>query len=234
MLLAARQGVRAANLVVAQRQEEFEALSKLGYQCALIRNTQRTVPDADVQLHEGKPVVLWAASIKDWKGPLKFIELARKCGDLDAEFVMIGHVQEKKYHEILKQAVAEIPNFRYDGAIPLARVGEYFRMAHLFISTSISEGYPTTFIQAWQRGVPVISLHNVNPEKLLTEKGFGVLAGSLEEMEFAVRDLLSHPDRRREIGGKARAFAEEEYELTHTLDRLEKVLSQRDVRIPAR
>jgi len=80
---AGRQGRESG---CAQRQEEFEALSKLGYQCALIRNTQRSVPDADVQSHEGKAGGAVAASIKDWKEPLNFIELARKCGDLDADF----------------------------------------------------------------------------------------------------------------------------------------------------
>jgi glycosyltransferase involved in cell wall biosynthesis len=230
----ARQGARAADLVIAQRQEQFDALKRAGYHCVLIRNTQLSVPDADVQSHTGTATVLWAASIKDWKEPRKFIELARRCGDLDAQFVMIGHVQEEKYHAILISAVAELANFRYDGPIPLARVGEYFKKAHLFISTSISEGYPTTFIQAWQRGVPVVSLHNVNPEKLLTEKGFGVLAASLDEMEKAVRELLADPDRRRDIGGKARAFAQEECELTHTVDKLEKILSERGVRLPAR
>jgi glycosyltransferase involved in cell wall biosynthesis len=233
-LRSSQQGARAADLVIAQRQEQFDALRKSGYDCVLIRNAQHSVPDADVQQHTETPIVFWAASIKDWKGPLDFIELARRCGDLDAQFLMIGPVLEKKYHDILRTAVAEIPQFRYDGPIPLAQVGEYFKKAHLFISTSISEGYPTTFIQAWQRGVPVISLHNVNPEKLLTEKGFGVLAGSLGEMESAVRDLLANPDRRRDIGRKARAFAQEEYELTRIVDKLEKYLHERGVRLPSR
>jgi glycosyltransferase involved in cell wall biosynthesis len=229
----ARQGARAADLVIAQRQEQFDALRSVGYNCVLIRNSQRSVPDSDVQPHTGTPIVLWAGSIKAWKGPEKFVELARHCRDLDAQFLMIGKIQEPRYPELLNNAIAELPNFRWGGFIPLERVGEYFRIAHLFVSTSLSEGYPTTFIQAWQRGVPVVSMHNVNPERLLTEGGLGVLAGSLDEMESVVRELVANPARRKEIGAKARAFAEAEYELTRTVDKLEGLLRERGVRLPA-
>lgn len=230
----AQQGARTADIVIAQRQEIYDCLRSAGYDCVLIRNTQQSVPESDVQKHTGQPIVLWAGSIKDWKQPMQFIELARRCGDLDAVFLMIGRVLEAKYHAILESAVKEIPNFRYGGQIPLAEVGDYYKQAHLFVSTSLSEGYPTTFVQAWQRGVPVVSMNKVNPEKLLTEAGLGYLADSLEEMESALRDLLNNPDRRREIGHKARGFAQEEYELTRTVDKLEQLFAQKGVRLPAR
>jgi glycosyltransferase involved in cell wall biosynthesis len=227
----AEKGVRQAEIVVAQRQEQVEALKALGYSPVLIRNTQKFTDEPLAQPDRTTPVILWAASVKKWKGPLDFIDLARRCRDLPAQFLMIGEVQEEPFHAILKAAVSELPNFRYDGLIPLDRVGEYFRRAYLFISTSISEGYPTTFIKAWQQGVPVISLHNVNPEHLITEKGFGVLAGSLDEMEAAVRRLIRAPEQRDRMGAEAYTFARREYNLTTTVDKLEGLLRDRGVSV---
>lgn len=228
----ARRGRKGAQLVLAQQREQQRDLARLGIRAEILRNSHPPVPENDVQHHEGAPVVLWADSIKLIKRPEVFIELARRCQDLSAEFLMIGRVEHDHYQEQLSAAARTLSNFRYGGLVLPAKVGEVFRRAHLHVKTSLPiEGFPNTFIEAWLHGVPVVS-YETDPEGFLNEQHLGVCAASVDEMERTIRDLLDHPGRRREIGARARAFAAHEFDLKNNVDRFERLLAARGVRLP--
>jgi glycosyltransferase involved in cell wall biosynthesis len=229
MFADAAEGVRKADFRFVQRKDQIEVFRKAGMECRLFRNVLASVAEADVQRHEGRPTVLWAASLKQWKRPEKFIELARRCRDTDAKFVMIGEIQEEKYRPIVQRAVEELPNFQYDGKIPATSVGQYFTRAHLMVNTSIDfEGFSNTFLQAWGRAVPVATLE-VNPEHLLTEGGLGFCNSDFEALVGGVKSLLDNPVQRREIGRKAREFTIREFDLKPNVDKLEALLRERGI-----
>ena len=228
---AAKRAVRKASAVFVQRPDQLEEFLARGLKAKLIRNVQPSVPESAVQRHEGKPVILWAGSLKSSKRPESFIELARRCRDLAADFVMIGGIQEPQYEEIMACALRELPNLRWDGLIPFSRVREYYAQAHVFVSTSRQESYPNTFIHAWLHGVPVLSL-DVDPEELLSKQGFGVLARTMGELEQAARELIADPDRRRRIGNLGRTYARQEHDLTSTVDKIEQILGEKGVELP--
>jgi glycosyltransferase involved in cell wall biosynthesis len=227
----ARQGRQRAQLVLAQQRDQQRDLARLGIHAEILRNSHAPVPEKEVQRHEGKPLILWADSIKLIKRPEVFLELARRCRDLPAEFLMIGRVDHESYSSRINTAVRDLPNFRYGGFVPLTEAEQVFRRAHLHVKTSLPlEGFPNTFVQAWLYGVPVVALEN-DPEGLLNEQHLGVRASNVNELEQAVRDLVNHPEKRREIGDRARSFAVCEFDLQHNVDRLEQLLSARGVRI---
>lgn len=228
-LWMARKGVLAADLVIAQHEGQRRDLEQQGIKSVVLHNPQIIASESEMQTHHGRATVLWVGGIKSWKRPSLFIELARHCRDLDADFVMIGSIQEPPYRRILESAIKELPHFRYDGVVPHERVGDYFRKAHVLVSTSQAEGYPNTFIHAMMRGVPIVSL-DVNPEGLLTEKGFGRLVADSNSLETAVRELVGDPQKRREIGARAREYAAREFDLKHVVDRLEELLEKRKIK----
>jgi len=232
-LLLARRGSRVADLVLVPKLEKQEQLRRLGIKSHILGNALPSLPESVVQTHEGRPLVLWAASVKQWKQPEKFIELASRCRDLDADFVMIGAIQEEAYREMVAAAVRELPNFRYEGLVPITEVRAYFRKSHLFLNTSVSEGFGTSMIHAWQHGVPVVTL-GVNPDRLITDRQLGVVANDMDALVGAVRELLHHPEKRREIGASARAYAQQAHDLSAIVDRLENYLSERGVTLPPR
>ena len=61
--------------------------------------------------------------------------------------------------------------------------------AKLFINTSDLEGFPTTYLQAWQRGVPVLSF--VNPDDLINPNRLGKVVKDLDEMSAALQDFAA-------------------------------------------
>ena len=105
--------------------------------------------------------VLWAASIRerDYKRPELFLDLARRLPQ--RRFVMIGgaggEAGNHAYFDRIRDEAAALPNVEFTGFLPLARVEPYFDRARVLVNTSVHEGMPNTFLQAWARGVPTVA-----------------------------------------------------------------------------
>ncbi len=68
---------------------------------------------------------------------------------------------------------------------------------------------PNVFLEAWARGVPVISLE-YDPDEQIETRGLGVVAGgSQERLTEAVRSLWRDGDRRTELGRAGREYVRE-------------------------
>ncbi|MDH4070312.1 MAG: glycosyltransferase family 4 protein [Ignavibacteria bacterium] len=151
-------------------------------------------PPPDGVSHRKGPV-LWVGSIRAVKDPRKFIELARR---LPSErFVMIGGPmlgkgeEPEEFYEQIAAEAAKVPNLEFKGFLPMEEADSYFNQASLFVNTSVVEGFPNTFLQAWSRGVPVITF--VNPDNLIPAHGLGVVAQSLDEMVDVVARAAGNP-----------------------------------------
>lgn len=205
-------GIRRANCIVTQTTDQAALLERNYHRKAdaIIPNFH-PLPDEAID-KSGGPIVAWVAGIKPWKRPEAFVELAHTLRDLDGvRFVMIGAdatgAGEQSWGQALQQRIAATPNLEYLGARSQAQVNELLARSHVFVNTSRSEGFPNTFIQAWMREVPVVSLH-VDPEQLLEKQHIGVFCGDSESrMAEAVRRLILDASLRLRYASKAREYA---------------------------
>jgi glycosyltransferase involved in cell wall biosynthesis len=113
------------------------------------------------------------------------------------------------YYEDVRAAAARLPNVNMQGAVRYADSGMLFDRAKIFLNTSSIEGFPNTFLQAWIRGVPVVSFFD--PDSLVQRLQLGHIANSVDEMREAIRSLLEDDADRQLIGRRAREFATREY-----------------------
>jgi glycosyltransferase involved in cell wall biosynthesis len=106
-------------------------------------------------------------------------------------------------------AAARLPNVTLLGFVPYTEVGALFDRARLFLNTSTVEGFPNTFLQAWVRGVPVVSFFD--PDRLVRQQRLGVAVDSLDEMRAALDRLLREEGEREALGIQARHFTQAQF-----------------------
>jgi len=203
----AEYGIRNCAIIIGQTKDQNRLLKKhYSRKCdAIIPNFH---PYAACEVRKEDPVkILWVANFKNLKHPEIFVQVAKRLEELNnVRFYMIGRGYRKKYQAQIENEIANIRNLVYLGEKALEEVNKLFCQAHIFINTSDFEGFPNTFIQAWMRRVPVVSL-NVDPDNILKNYGTGFHSGSFEQLIKDTERLIEDKDLRETMGEKARQYA---------------------------
>ncbi|MBU1919337.1 glycosyltransferase family 4 protein [bacterium] len=229
----AAQGRRKADIVLQQYAGQTKGIRSGRSQLAVMHNSHPPVPSSEIQIHDGRPQILWVATLKRGKRPELFWKLAERCSDLDVKFIMAGRTQRPYQDAQIKQLESTIANFTWVGQLSREEAARQYSAAHLFVCTSMSEGFSNTFIEAWMHGVPVLST-GVDPGGYLREQGLGFCVDSLDQLEAAVRDLIKNQEKRKAIGEKARMVANNDFNLGKNADIFESIVTERGVRMPER
>jgi glycosyltransferase involved in cell wall biosynthesis len=152
-------GIRRADYIVGQTSYQDDLLYRnYKRRCNLVIPNYHPKPPEKI---EKKPPIkiVWIANFKEQKRPELFIRLAKEFSlKMDLRFIMIGRgSKNSQFGKILKD-VAEVNNLEYRGELPIDEVNQILSMSHIFVNTSRFEGFPNTYIQAWMRKVPVVTL----------------------------------------------------------------------------
>jgi glycosyltransferase involved in cell wall biosynthesis len=204
----AKQGVRKANVIVAQTKDQARMLHQNFGRSPdrLIRNFHPVPPT--VEKRNDILTVVWIANFKLLKKPELFLEIAAGLQDLSrVECLMVGkHYSSPFLQDHFDQTLKHRTNVRFLGALPQEGVNELLDRSHLLVNTSEWEGFPNTFIQAWMRSVPVLTL-GVNPDGLLNSSYLGRACKSTDEVIKCIRDLVSNPIMLDMMGKQSRRYA---------------------------
>jgi glycosyltransferase involved in cell wall biosynthesis len=78
----------------------------------------------------------------------------------------------------------------------------------MLLSTSDEEGFPSTFLEAWASGTPVVSL-KIDPDGLIERAGLGTVPGTIENAIADINAFMDAPQRREEIAVRAQKYIAE-------------------------
>ena len=109
----------------------------------------------------------------------------------------------------VKRAASAKSNVSFHGRLSYWDANELYGRARVLVNTSDVEGFPNSYLQAWVRGVPVVTL--IDPDGVIEREGLGVAASSVEEIPAAIRHLLSNASAWRAAGDRCRAFMAREH-----------------------
>jgi glycosyltransferase involved in cell wall biosynthesis len=130
-----------------------------------------------------------------------------------ARLVIVGHEENKHYAAELKAQVKQHglgERVQFVGEMSQADLAVWMRRAYLFVLPSTSEGLGRVVVEAMAAHSPVIG-SDVGGIPDMVENGItGFLVPPGDEAALAVQLgwMLEHPDKTREMGGYAHAFAE--------------------------
>lgn len=177
-------------------------------------------PASDFRHAHTRQRVLWVNNLKPWKRPEIFIKLSREFPEY--EFVMIGRMAEGRFGRYIRTLLSNAPgNFRYLGAQPIVEVNKWICQSDLLLYTSLPvEGFANSFLQAWLRGTPTVSL-TFALDGIPERENIGRCARSYDELIGHVSELMSDHELRNEMGRRAMIYATSQHSVANMISAYE-------------
>jgi glycosyltransferase involved in cell wall biosynthesis len=194
-----------SSLIISQTQHQKEMMKKHFQKDSEIIENGHPVPNGPFEKDSPKKVV-WVANIKPIKQPEKFIQLARELGDRGFDFVMIGRSGKGDYQSALLKEMKRIKDLSYLGELPLEETNDQISRSSILVNTSSSEGFSNTYIQAWLRETPVVTL-NADPDGMIERFELGRKSGNITKLIEDVRELLTKEELLTKIRMNSREYA---------------------------
>ena len=164
--------------------------------------------------------ILWVGAFDAKKCPQDLYEIARRLPQY--RFAVISKPVTERY-SVLEKKISTLPNVTYFGMIPFQHTQHFFNRAKLLLCTSVIEGFPNTFLQAWYAGIPVFSL-TFSCDGILTKNHAGIVSGSIEQLEKDLTKVLNNPQQLHELGENGRQYLYEHHWADKILSQYEMIL----------
>jgi glycosyltransferase involved in cell wall biosynthesis len=200
-------GLKRASAIVVQSKNQKKLLNDNFDLDGKIINSFLNAPAKPLEGHK-REYFLWVSTIRGLKRPMHFIELARNLPN--EKFVMIGGPAnfERGLFKKIRSRSYKLSNLKFLGFQPFETTERYFDGCKAFINTSSVEGFPNTFLQAWQQGIPVISY--VDPDNIIKKNHLGKVVRTENELKNAVHSFdewfVGNSDHIREYFEKNHSF----------------------------
>lgn len=203
-------GIKHANLIFAQTQRQADDCQSVYGKTAKVVLNGHPIPKFSAKKN-GLVNVLWIANWKDIKQPEIFVRLVQTfTKSFNVNFAMIGRVD--RYNDLANEAIAA--GIYVMGELPNEKVNKLLEQSHLLVNTSRYEGFSNTFIQAWLRCLPVLSL-NVDPDGVINRYGLGFCSGNFDRLTEDFRLLIKDQALREKMGIDAREYAIKNHSLAN-------------------
>ncbi len=214
-------GLHHADQVLVQHSEQQEMLLKNEHLKTEIFRTVYPIPPAMSSISQ-RQYIFYQARLVEWKKPDLFLRLAELFPQ--ENFLLIGNPRSAYGQQIVEKAKL-LPNVHYFSFVPFDEIEKYFREAKIFVSTSVHEGFPNTFVQSCREGVPIASL-SVNPEGFITREQCGFYAdGEFEKLVFSVKHLLDNEKDYERMSQNAFRYAQKNHNITKGIEHFRKFLA---------
>lgn len=213
-------GLKRADIVIALAEYMKNALyQNYGVKSVVIKSGH-PVPNGPFK-KDDPPTILWIARPNDVKRPELFLKIVRELKGINAHFILIAPGEEMK--EEFKKLAREYKNFTHIYYVLPGKDIHYYERASLLVNTSIQEGYPNSYIQAWLHETPVIAL-DVDPDCDICKYGLGFHAkGNFNDLIDRIKELIENPDRLKEIGERCRKYAMKNHDIKKTAEQYYKL-----------
>lgn len=170
--------------------------------------------------------VLWVGNIRSLKRPDRILELAARLPQFSFHMVGGPLPGEEALYEEVRESAAALPNLSFHGRLSYRDANAMYGRARLLVNTSDVEGFPNSYLQAWIRGVPVVTL--IDPDSVIRREGLGVTADSPEQVSGIIGSLLQSRSDWQAASDRCRRFMAREFGedriLSSYLDTFEEVL----------
>lgn len=222
-------GLRSASIVFSQTMKQHEMLLEAFSQDSEVIPLPCTwaIPDKDYVPKKfpspGTAHILWVGRIIEIKRLEWFIDAAEQCPNFHFDVVGTPNV-DSEYFSNLRSRMANMDNLTMHGRVSDAALVDLYNSASLLCCTSEIEGFPTTFLEAWNYGIPVVT--TFDPDNIIQQNGIGCVIETKEQLVETIKDLLSAPERWNQLSCDSRKFFCKNYTSRALMPRFEEIFSR--------
>jgi glycosyltransferase involved in cell wall biosynthesis len=202
-------GLRRAAAILAQSVRQQELLHGNYGVGSSVASSLVDAPESLLPFPERDISLLWVSNIQQLKRPEMFLELAQRLNACTASMVGGTQPQAHALFQQIRARAACVGNLTFHGPLPYRATNNVFDRARVFANTSEIEGFPNTFLQAWIRGVPVVSFFD--PDSVIRREGLGYAVASLDEMASVAHRLATDSQAWLEVSARCRAYMARRY-----------------------
>ena len=172
-------------------------------------------------------IVVWVGRLHKRKYPERFLSIVKRMKNhKDISFIMIGKKLSTRYDTLIKSTILENSNFHFYGESNQEFILQILKKAKLLVNTSDTEGFSNTFIEAWLRGVPVISLSGVNPDNLIKKKSIGFVCENLEEIQNQISKVINDDALFTKMSNKSKKIARDMFDIKKYADNFINIINE--------
>jgi glycosyltransferase involved in cell wall biosynthesis len=163
--------------------------------------------EARIVRERRQPTVSWVAALRVAKRPDRLVEIARRLPHI--RFVACGspstYMTPPGYSERAIEAFRSMPNIDYRGQVSPAEADRIISDSSILLSTSDEEGFPQTFLEAWSRGTPVVTL-GIDPDGAIQEASLGAVCATTDAAAHEIDVLIGDTQRWDRQSANARSY----------------------------
>ncbi|WDP90545.1 MAG: glycosyltransferase family 4 protein [Desulfobacter sp.] len=209
-----------AHAIIVQTEYQAHLLEKNFNRRAMVIPNGHPIPPGCFKKSNKEISILWIANWKPIKRPEMFVKLVEQMSNVEnVRFIMVG--RNEGYPNLIDRALRN--GIEVMGEISNGRVNDLLAKSHLLVNTSRHEGFSNTFVQAWMRKVPVVSL-SVDPDGIIEKRGLGLYSGSFTQLIKDIKSLISDSHRLQQIGENARKYATQ-YHSIDNFNRIRRIMN---------
>ncbi len=168
--------------------------------------------------------ILWVGHLTRVKQPQRLARLAELLPEIPFLVVAPTHAHNE---EPGSRAALNLPNVRLLDSVPFRFIQRHYNEARILLNTSLSEGFPNTFIHAMNGGTPLAGVE-VDPDGILARAGCGVLEGDLERLAERLRQLHDDEVCWYETQRRVLAYREAHFSFGPVEDAYRQILAELD------
>lgn len=218
-----RQVFKKDTLFVVQNNYQLAILNEKWGINAYKLNQSAPLPYVSIYEKEAPLLVVWVAHLKPLKRPEFFLNLVKACSsEKRLYFTMVGR-GGKAYEKEIDAAQKINSRFNFIGEQTQEDVSVLLEKAHVLINTSEYEGFPNTFVQAWMRGVVVVSMQ-ANPDGLLDSMGDKLQLNSITEIKEKLVEWAENSEKWAKLANAYQNNARLNHAIEHNLSLLFKYI----------
>jgi len=181
-----------ADLIVTQNDYQSANIKKLNVSFLQIENglPLDLLDKLSRNLPKNRDCIYISTRFTSQKQPLMFLDLVKQFPEF--EFTVVGFdCGEEKILKEFKSRLGSLNNLHWIKGLSWQNKFTQLACHKMFVSTSIREGYPNTYLEALALKLPVVSL-NVDPNGLLKKSHGGVCAnGNWKKFTNQISGILA-------------------------------------------